>query len=147
LQNLLLEPAGVSINEQGESILSMCGECSSSIQNGVLLPILLANQLFLGQIPPELKDLTLVEESMITLCRAKSCIVQLKEDDGAISNSINQRGLKGHIIIYPQRPEWVASVLPPTIDDIITPICVIFVGVSPPTAEWLQHKAKPLSVR
>jgi len=27
------------------------------------------------------------------------------------------------------------------------PICVIFVGLSPLTAEWLQEKAKPLSVR
>jgi hypothetical protein len=95
LQDLILEPAGISIDEQGESILSMYGECSSSIQNGVLPPILLANQLFLGQIPPELKDLTPIEESMITLCQAISCIVQLKEDDGAVSDSINQRGLKG----------------------------------------------------
>jgi hypothetical protein len=38
--------------------------------------------------------------------------------------------MKGHIIIYPQRPEWIATILPPTIDDIVTPICVIFVGSS-----------------
>ncbi|KIM73506.1 hypothetical protein PILCRDRAFT_81072, partial [Piloderma croceum F 1598] len=84
---------------------------------------------------------------MIALCRAKSCIVQLKEENDTAANSINQRGFKGHIIIYPQRPERVTSVLPPTIEDVITPICVIFVGSSPPTAEWLQEKAKPLSVR
>jgi len=53
--------------------------------------------------------------------------------------------MKGHIIIYPQRPERIATILPPTIDDIVTPICVIFVGSSSPTAEWLKEKAKPLS--
>ncbi|KAG1857230.1 hypothetical protein C8R48DRAFT_749017 [Suillus tomentosus] len=45
--------------------------------------------------------------------------------------------LKGHIIIYPQCPESIATILPPTVDDIITPICIIFVV-------WLQEKAKPL---
>jgi hypothetical protein len=135
LQDLLLEPAGVFVNEQGELTLSMCRECSKSIENGVLPLISLANRLFLGQIPPELKDLTPVEESMIALYRAKSCIVQLKEENESASNSINQRGLKGHIIIYPQRPEHLVSVLPPTVDNIITPICVLFVGSSPPTAE------------
>jgi hypothetical protein len=55
--------------------------------------------------------------------------------------------MKGHIIIYSQRPERIATILPPTMEDIITPICVIFVGSSPPSVEWLQKKAKPLSVR
>ncbi|KAJ7934458.1 hypothetical protein B0H13DRAFT_1591507 [Mycena leptocephala] len=49
--------------------------------------------------------------------------------------------------IYPQKPSAIAKVLPPSIDEIITPICVIFVGSSPPTPEWLQKKAKTLTVR
>src|ERR1700677_338035 len=28
----------------------------------------------------------------------------------------------------------------------ITPICIIFVGSSPPSDEWLRNKAKPLAV-
>jgi hypothetical protein len=68
LQDLLLELAGVYIDKKNELFLSMCQECSGSIENGVLPPLSLANQLFLGQIPPELKDLTLEDESMIALC-------------------------------------------------------------------------------
>lgn len=147
LRNLLLDPAGVHADVQKGLVLSMCRECLVSIKKGVLPPLSLANRLFIGQIPVELKDLTPVEESMIALCRAKSCIVQLKEENNSAVNPVNQRGFKGHIIIYPQRPERLASVLPPTIEDVITPICVIFVGSSPPTAKWLQEKAKPLSVR
>ncbi|KAI1792868.1 hypothetical protein LXA43DRAFT_972217 [Ganoderma leucocontextum] len=37
-----------------------------------------------------------------------------------------QRGFKGHIIIYPQRPGEVAQALPQPIADIITPVCIIF---------------------
>ena len=29
----------------------------------------------------------------------------------------------------------------------MTPVCVLFVGSSPPTAEWQREKAKPLCVR
>jgi hypothetical protein len=37
--------------------------------------------------------------------------------------------------------------LPPSLDEVSTPICVIFVGSSPPSKEWLQKKAMPLTVR
>ncbi|KAJ7677861.1 hypothetical protein DFH06DRAFT_909528, partial [Mycena polygramma] len=84
---------------------------------------------------------------MIARCRAKCWIIQLREDDSDGSIPIAQRGVKGHIIVYPQRPSAVAATLPPSITDVITPICVIFVGSQPPTAEWLKEKATPLVVR
>jgi hypothetical protein len=40
----------------------------------------------------------------------------------------------------------VASVLPSSIQEITSPICVIFIGSSPPSHEWLRKKAKPLAV-
>ncbi|KAH9848176.1 hypothetical protein C2E23DRAFT_710873, partial [Lenzites betulinus] len=58
-----------------------------------------------------------------------------------------QRAMRGHIIIHPQRPEQLTTILPPSIDDIITPICVIFVGSTVPSKQWLEKKAKPLVVR
>ncbi|KAJ7020464.1 hypothetical protein C8F04DRAFT_879897, partial [Mycena alexandri] len=84
---------------------------------------------------------------MIALCRAKCWIVQLREDDAETSIPISQRGVKGHIIVYPQRPSSIAQSLPPSLEDIITPVCVIFVGSKPPTEEWLRTKAHPLIVR
>ncbi|KAG1862625.1 hypothetical protein F4604DRAFT_1587322 [Suillus subluteus] len=84
---------------------------------------------------------------MIAHCRAKCWIIQLKEENQDLQLSTNQRGIKGHIIIYPQRPEGIAKVLPPPVADIITPICVIFVGSCPPTRAWLEEKAKPLIAR
>ncbi|TDL18174.1 hypothetical protein BD410DRAFT_694577, partial [Rickenella mellea] len=84
---------------------------------------------------------------MIARCRSKCWVVQLKEENQDLVLPNAQRGMKGHIIIYPQRPDEIATILPPSVDDIVTPICVIFVGSSPPTQEWLRTKAKPLSVR
>ncbi|KAJ3858373.1 hypothetical protein EV359DRAFT_20315, partial [Lentinula novae-zelandiae] len=83
---------------------------------------------------------------MISRCRAKSWIIQLKEEN-SVANRTTQRGLKGNIIVYPQKPSSLAKILPPSLDDLTSPICVIFVGSSRPSEEWLRNKAKPLTVR
>ncbi|KAJ7710216.1 hypothetical protein B0H16DRAFT_1215855, partial [Mycena metata] len=83
---------------------------------------------------------------MIARCRAKCWIIRMKEDDeNGIPNV--QRGFKGHIIVYPQQPSAIATTLPPSMEEITTPICVIFVGANPPTLEWIQNNARPLIVR
>ncbi|OSD06277.1 hypothetical protein PYCCODRAFT_1442534 [Trametes coccinea BRFM310] len=73
--------------------------------------------------------MTFIEEQIIARCCAKACIVYLRpdgEDDDAPVLVSNQRGLKGHVIVHPQRPEKLVSVLPPSLGDILTPIYVIF---------------------
>ncbi|KZS91469.1 hypothetical protein SISNIDRAFT_475047 [Sistotremastrum niveocremeum HHB9708] len=84
---------------------------------------------------------------MIARCRAKSWIIHLKEEEKSSRRPPTQRGFKGNIIVFPQRPEKLLDVLPPSIHDIVTPICVIFVGSSAPTKEWLKNKAAPLVAR
>ncbi|KAJ7020685.1 hypothetical protein C8F04DRAFT_974022 [Mycena alexandri] len=84
---------------------------------------------------------------MVALCRAKCWIIQLREDDSDGNVPFAQRGVRGHIIVYPQRPSAIAKTLPPSLSDVTTPICVVFVGSKPPTAEWLKDKVKPLTVR
>ncbi|KAG1893612.1 uncharacterized protein F5891DRAFT_1131202 [Suillus fuscotomentosus] len=81
---------------------------------------------------------------MIALCRAKCFILHLREESCNIPNA--QRGLKGNVIIFPQRPSKVLETLPPSIEDVLTPIWVLFVGSSPPTTNWLRKHAKPLIV-
>ncbi|KAF9462309.1 hypothetical protein BDZ94DRAFT_1166171 [Collybia nuda] len=84
---------------------------------------------------------------MIALCRAKCWIVQLKEREADANLPFSQEAFRGYVITYPQNPQPIAQVLPPSIEDIVTPICVIFIGSSPPSKEWICTKAKPLTVR
>ena len=147
LTDFFIDPAGVSYACDGEIRLSFCRECHRKIRKGKMPALSMANRTFLGEIPPVLKDLTIVEEAMIARCRAKCWVIQLKEESQDLQLSTTQRGMKGHVIIYPQRVEGIAAVLPPSVEDIITPICVVFVGSSPPSDAWLQQKAKPLTVR
>ncbi|KAJ3967156.1 hypothetical protein EV361DRAFT_1010157 [Lentinula raphanica] len=83
---------------------------------------------------------------MISRCRAKCWIIQLKESQGTLPSETTQRGIKGNIIIYPQKVSQVASVLPPNLDELAAPICVVFVGSRHPSNEWLRKHAKPLAV-
>ncbi|KAK7017118.1 hypothetical protein VNI00_018659 [Paramarasmius palmivorus] len=58
-----------------------------------------------------------------------------------------QRGLKGHVITYPQSPSDIVAELPPPIEEMCTYICAVFVGPRPPKKKWLLEKASPLYVR
>jgi len=106
----------------------------------------LANNLVLGEIPDELKALTVIEEAMVAHCQSKCWIVQFRESNQDMPTPNSQQGMKGHIIIYPQHPGELYSVLLPLMSDLITPVCVIFIGLKPPSHAWLREKAKPLAI-
>ncbi|KAJ7498267.1 hypothetical protein B0H11DRAFT_1714959 [Mycena galericulata] len=146
LKDLLLDPEGVSFPSGSPPVLSLCSVCHSSLKNNKLPPLSLANKLFLGPVPDELKNLTVIEEAMIARCRSKCWIIQLREENQDLVLASTQRGIKGHIIIYPQQPSRIAEILPPSVEEITSPVCVLFVGSSPPTPEWLRDHAKPLAV-
>ncbi|KAJ7715906.1 hypothetical protein DFH07DRAFT_762641 [Mycena maculata] len=145
-EEALIDPDGIGSDEAGNPVLLTCKHCYSFLKHGKVPRLALANYNFLGTVPPELHNLTVIEEAMIARCRAKCWIFQLKEEDDH-STPITQRGVRGHVIDYPQRPSDIVKVLPPSIEEVVTPICVIFVGSNFPTKEWLQKKAKPLTVR
>jgi hypothetical protein len=150
LQDILLDPAGVVELEGDEDVmLRLCNPCSRSLQKNKLPRFALANHMFIGLVPEALKDLTPIKESMVALCQAKCWIVQLKridDPDDIVAPNL-QRGLRGHVIIYPQQPEQIATKLPPSIEDVATTVCVLFIGSLRPTQEWLEKHAKLLAVR
>ncbi|KAF8227194.1 hypothetical protein L208DRAFT_1496338 [Tricholoma matsutake] len=80
---------------------------------------------------------------MIALCHAKCWIVQLSEQGSDLTFPQNQWGFHGNIIIYSQQSQKITTMLPPSIEEVVSPI---FVGFSPPSAEWLCDKAKPSAV-
>ena len=146
LRNKILDADGVTFEGNGV-VLDMCKTCSRGLHRRTLPKHALANRLYVGAVPEELADLTMVEESMIAQARSKSWIVKLQEHDTDVAAPTAQRGLKGHTIIYPQEPDKLASLLPPSIEETLTFICVVFVGKSKMTNTWLREKAKPLVVR
>jgi len=147
LQDVLIAHEGITELDSGGLQISLCRDCASSIKRGKLPATAIANHNFLGSVPPELQDLTIVEEAMIARCRSKCWVIHLKEENQNLHLPHSQRGLKGHVIVYPQDTSAIADILPPSMDELTSPICVLFVGSSPPSVEWLRTKAQPLIVR
>lgn len=145
LQDVLLAPAGL-ISEQGVPVaLQLCLSCRNSLKRGCTPDLALANHLYIGDISEELTGLTVVEETLIAHCHAKSCIIQLRETvEGLVPNA--QCVMRGLSIVFPQQPEYMLDLLPHSIDNVATYICVICMGSSPPTAQWLHRHARPLLV-
>lgn len=127
-------------------MVNPCCTCFSYLKNHKTPLTALANHIYLGDIPDGLKDLTVVEEAMIAQCRAKCWVIQLKEDNQDLALPHSKHGMKSHIIVYPQQPSDIATVLPPSVEEMNAPICVVFVESSPPSDEWIQEKAKPLTI-
>jgi hypothetical protein len=59
----------------------VCKTCHSYLKKKKIPALSLANRTFLGPVPSELKDLTIIEEAMIAHCRSKCWIVQLKAEN------------------------------------------------------------------
>ena len=147
LKDKLIDVHGVVMGDDGNVTLELCNACSRGLRRGKVPKYALANKMYVGPVPQELSDLTMIEESMIARARAKSWIVKLQEHDSVSSSPTAQRGVKGHTIIYPQQPGELASILPRPVAETLTFICVIFVGSTTLTKAWLREKAKPLVVR
>ncbi|KAJ3539217.1 hypothetical protein NM688_g6398 [Phlebia brevispora] len=78
LRDVLLDPAGVC---NFHRTAHLCRSCASALDRERLPDLALANGLYVGDtVPPELADLTVVEEAMVALSRAKCCIVHLKDE-------------------------------------------------------------------
>ncbi|KAF9034899.1 hypothetical protein BJ165DRAFT_1306808, partial [Panaeolus papilionaceus] len=143
----MLHPDSIHVLEDGRTTLQLCNECVSAVKLDTVPALSIANHNFVGDVPDVLTDLTIVEEAMIARCRSKTTVIQLTEYDNANSMCTAQKGIRGNIIIFPQDPSDVARVLPPSLESVASPICVIFIGSSKPTKEWLLTRARPLIVR
>jgi hypothetical protein len=119
-EGVLFDPDGIGSDDEGETVLLACKTCSPSLKQGKIPRLSLANP-----VPSELQELTVIEEAIIARCREKCWIIQPKQEDD-YSTPITQRGVRGSVIVYPQQPSAIAKILPPFIDEVITPICVIF---------------------
>ena len=73
MKNVLVDTAGVVEVGGVPTSLIVCKQCLSSLRHGQMPALSIANRLFVDDVPEELKDLTVIEESMISLCRA--CVI------------------------------------------------------------------------
>ncbi|KAK7031688.1 hypothetical protein R3P38DRAFT_2425614, partial [Favolaschia claudopus] len=78
-----------------------------------------ANGLWIGEVPPELQDLTLLEEQCIARARATRCMYKIKLGPSG------QLAARGNVCILPQDTSSFVSEMPVPLFTIRDEICVI----------------------
>jgi len=101
--HIMIDPNGII----DEASLYICRSCQKSLQAEVLPPESLANYRWIGPVPPELQDLTWMEELLIARAHLTGHIVRLQN-----RNSTSHFSLKGHIILLPQDTTKLLNILP-----------------------------------
>ena len=106
--DIMIDPLSVvSSSTDGPSSISICSSCQKYLKKGIRPPESLANLRWIGPVPPDLQDLTWIEELLIARAHLTGWIVRLQN-----RNAVAHFGLKGHIILLPQDTTKLLDLLP-----------------------------------
>src|ERR1700736_714493 len=114
----------------------VCPICINSLENKKMPTLALANGLWVGQIPDELKDLTYAEQLLIARVRHNRCIVKV---------SSGMFKMRANAISFSNPMLKIYNVLPPPIEEMDEVLAVIYTGPCKPTKA--DFKRTPLLVR
>jgi hypothetical protein len=141
----LLEMSGVASKERksihdsraditGPILASGCNEichsCRRSLREGKVPRMALARNLWIGDIPSELKALTFIEKLMVSRVRHNTCYATVAS--GA-------KKLRCNIISFETNLPKVYSMLPPPMSDMDSYIAVLFSSPTEPTEQTLKR--------
>src|SRR5579859_5378489 len=96
---------------------------TKSLQAEVLPPESLVNYRWIDPVPPELQDLTWMEELPIARAHLMGHIVYLQD-----RNSASHFSLKGHVILLPQDTTKLLTILPLPPSNLPDIVCIVWVG-------------------
>lgn len=119
-----------------KSLSHVCGSCLVDLDKGKRPLNALANGLWVGAVPPELRHLTFVEQLLVARVRTNRCVVRV---------SRGQSKMTANAITFSSPMAKVYHHLPPPRHDLEEGLAFLFTGVSPPTDEEL--KRTPMLVR
>jgi hypothetical protein len=134
-QGLLLEPAGVSI-DNNTVVVTICAHCLRELEKSCSLPPShsLANNLWIGRIPWELANLTQPEHMLIALLYPRVFVYKLYNKSWYEPDQTNlQRGMRGTVSMYEMNIDSISSMLqgdlmPRPLEILSSIIVITFIG-------------------
>jgi hypothetical protein len=108
----------------------VCPTCVESLENKKMPTLALANGLWVGKIPDELKDLTYAEQLLIARVRHNRCIVKV---------SSGMFKMRANAISFSNPMPKIYNVLPPPIEDMDEVLAFIYTGPCKPTKADFQR--------
>ncbi|KAJ7236933.1 hypothetical protein C8J57DRAFT_1087905, partial [Mycena rebaudengoi] len=115
---------------------SICKDCAKALHSGKRPLKSLANRLWIGRVPWQLKDLTFAERMLIARVRHNRCVVRVNSGRGKLS---------ANAIMFANPTVQVYNILPPSSDEISEILAFVFLGPTKPTEE--EFVRTPMLVR
>lgn len=109
--------------------MNICHQCIEFLRLGKLPKLSIANEFDFGSVPSWLPVLTIVEECLIVLCRARFYILKLSSHSVG-PPSTAQSALKGHCICFTQDTEKIFNALPHSTADLGDVLQIVFLSVN-----------------
>ncbi|KAJ3562044.1 hypothetical protein NP233_g9822 [Leucocoprinus birnbaumii] len=114
----------------------VCIKCLSKLKHGSLLPLALANGLWIGDIPFQLEVLTLAEKLLIARYYSAAYVIKLYPKDPSLKYwdpKLLNSGLKGNMSTYPLDTMEVSrymnqTFMPPPLSVLSATIAITFIG-------------------
>lgn len=144
---MLLEPSGVTVVD-GVQHANICHECMLSLSKSSVLPpaLSLANDMWIGPVPWELRRLTFPEQLLIALIYPRVYVFKLFPKDKGFrpADDCLQRGMRGNVTSYALDVDGVSSMvqgnLMPRPGRLLSAILSItFVGQGRLPKQWLRN--------
>jgi hypothetical protein len=148
-QNMLLWTRGIKPQEDGRESGFACQQCLTNLGNKRQPRYSLANDLWIGEIPDCLANLTIAEELLIARAHPRCSVFKLFPRKGwaGIDPSTLQRGMRGNVTSYEMNVKDVASMvegrlLPHPLSLLPNLIAVCIIGKGRISKNVLKHILK-----
>ncbi|KAI0747735.1 hypothetical protein C8Q80DRAFT_1058629, partial [Daedaleopsis nitida] len=115
----------------------VCTKCLKDLDQGKIHSDSLANGLWVGEIPPQLKDLSWTEKMLISRVKHNICIVKVHVS--------GMSKMKANAVSYSLPMPKIYSVLPPAREDLDEVLVFMYIGPNVPTHK--EFKRTPMLVR
>ena len=129
----MLFRSGITFNDDNDPQIQLCNPCNSDLRQCRLPSRSLANYRWIGPVPPELQNLTWIEEQLIARSHLVGRVLRLQHSRTAY------HGIKGNIVLLPQDTSCLITLLPISPSLLPEFIRVVWTGSSMPTHSDLQH--------
>ncbi|CAF1390721.1 unnamed protein product [Didymodactylos carnosus] len=130
------------------TIGNICHDCVSSLKKAKLPKFSAGNKMWIGDVPDELKVLSIAELKLISVYRHSRCVAKFVTKKSR-DPSTQQSKTQGNVITFPQDVPEIVRKLPLSLNDLCDSIKIIFVGENPPEkkefAVFRVRKQKVLS--
>ena len=141
---MLLQPEGL-VQHDGDMVANVCDECMRDLKKPTALPprFSLANNLWVGTVPPELSTLTFPEQLLIAHLYPRVYVFKLFPKSGGGATDGLQRGMRGNVSTYELNvqamTEMVEGKLMPRPPAVLSSlIAITYIGVGRIPKKWLH---------